>query len=127
MAATIDLRGVIRFELAGIPLAMSPSFANLSMMEKATGKGCVFLFQQSRIGNISVSDIAIAISMIAKPDGEGVKLPKGWNPNIVGQHIMDEGFDKFVGYFCDWLNASMSVTPSKVAPASPEDGQEAGE
>ena len=119
MAATIDLRGVIRFELAGIPLAMTPSFANLSMMEKATGKGCVYLYQQSRIGNISVSDIAITISMIGKPEGEA-KLPKGWNPNMVGQHIMDEGFDKYVGFFCDWLNASMSATPAKVASKEEE-------
>lgn len=123
MDVQLNPRGTVELELMGLKLKMVPSFKNLSMLERSTGKGCVFIYQQSRMGNIAVSEIAMGIAMVARPVEKGVKLPKEWDANTVGQAIMDEGFDTYVGVFCEWLNAAMSAGPKKRTEEDPESGE----
>lgn len=109
-----DHRGAIEIELGGIKLKMVPSFENLQAMERATGKGCILLYQQARMGNVVLSDIAAGITVVAKPADKADKLPKEWSVGYVGQAILEEGFDTFVAAFCRWLNTTMSAGPKKV-------------
>jgi len=130
MSKDIDIRGVIEFQIGDLNLQLTPSFKNLATMERVLERGSLAIYNDFLRGNVRIGEVAAIVALLAKPVDKGVKLPKTWNVETVGDLIMEEGFDTFIGVVARWLNATMSAKP-KTAPVvqdePPVEGGETGE